>query len=73
MSETDFKPVAEDLTTLLEMPSLLSAAELARRAADAQRLKEDLSHVPFYARRAALLGESYWRSLLASEVNRYRR
>lgn len=59
MADAEFKPVPDDLTTLLEMPSLLSAEERAQRAADAQRLKEDLSHVPFYATRAAQRGEEY--------------
>jgi hypothetical protein len=42
----------------------LPLPELERRALAAERLKEELSSIPFYAKRAAERGPDYWIDLL---------
>lgn len=58
----------ESLLEKLLSTSSLSQEELARRARGAQRLKERLSSMPFYAKAAEKDGPGYWEKFYASRV-----
>ena len=47
----------------------LSPEEIERRKRGAQRLRERLSHMPFYKMKEQRSGPQYWDHLYASQVN----
>lgn len=54
---------------ILILKNALSPKEIERRKRGAQRLKERLSHMPFYKRAEERDGLVYWDRLYASQVN----
>jgi hypothetical protein len=58
----------ENIWTLIAKHAL-SPEEIERRKRGAQRLKERLSHMPFYKRAEERDGPVYWDRLYASQVN----
>jgi hypothetical protein len=61
--------MASRLQTLLSRISPVTPQERERRARGAQRLKERLSRVLFYAKAAEKDGDKYWEAFYASRVN----
>jgi hypothetical protein len=58
----------ENIWTLTKRHAL-SPEEIERRKQGAQRLKERLSHMPFYKMKEQRSGPEYWDRLYASQVN----
>jgi hypothetical protein len=54
---------------ILILKNALSPEEIERRKRGAQRLKERLSHMPFYKKAEERSGPEYWDHLYASQVN----